>query len=59
MTQCAAGTPSFRTSFLKMLDETPLNAIVIDVRGATSTIKILGARDAVDIGAEVQMNTTR
>jgi len=35
------------------------SAIVIDVRGATSTIKILGARDAVDIGAEVQMNTTR
>jgi len=35
------------------------SAIVIDVRGATSTIKILGARDAVDIGAEVQMSTAR
>ncbi len=32
------------------------SAIIIDVRGATSTIKILGARDAVDIGSEVQIN---
>lgn len=35
------------------------SAIIIDVRGATSTIKILGARDSVDIGNEVQINTTR
>jgi hypothetical protein len=35
------------------------SAIIIDVRGATSTVKILGARDAVDIGAEVQISTTR
>ncbi len=35
------------------------SAIIIDVRGATSTIKILGARDAVDIGAEVQITTAR
>ena len=38
MTQCAAGTPSFRTSFLKMLDETSLNAIVIDIRDYTGKI---------------------
>lgn len=38
MTQCAAGTQSFRTSFLKMLDETPLNAIVIDIRDYTGKI---------------------
>jgi hypothetical protein len=35
------------------------SAIVIDVRGATSTVKILGARDTVDIGSEVQLNVTR
>jgi hypothetical protein len=35
------------------------SAIIIDVRGATSTIKILGARDAVDIGSEVQINVAR
>ena len=35
------------------------SAIVIDVRGATSTIKILSARDVVDIGSEVQMTVAR
>jgi hypothetical protein len=35
------------------------SAIIIDVRGATSTIKILGSRDAVDIGSEIQISTTR
>jgi hypothetical protein len=35
------------------------SAIIIDVRGATSTIKILGARDVVDIGSEVQINSAR
>ncbi|MGZ5554819.1 MAG: hypothetical protein ACXW3H_03565 [Candidatus Aminicenantales bacterium] len=35
------------------------SAIIIDVRGATSTIKILGTKDAVDIGAEVQINASR
>jgi hypothetical protein len=35
------------------------SAIIIDVRGATSTIKILGARDAVDIGSEVQINLAK
>ncbi len=38
MSQCAAGTPSFRTSFLKMLDETVLNAIVIDIRDYSGKI---------------------
>jgi hypothetical protein len=32
------------------------SAIIIDVRGATSTVKILGARDSVNIGNEVQIN---
>jgi hypothetical protein len=35
------------------------SAIIIDVRGATSTIKILGARNAVDIGSEVQINLAK
>ena len=35
------------------------SAIIIDVRGATSTIKILGARDVVDIGSEVQINLAK
>lgn len=32
MTQCAAGTPSFREDLTKLIDETELNAIVIDIR---------------------------
>src|SRR3989338_5062201 len=32
MTQCAAGTPSFRKDLTKLIDETELNAIVIDIK---------------------------
>src|SRR3989344_1171874 len=32
MTQCVVGTPSFRDSLVKLLDETELNAVVIDIR---------------------------
>ena len=39
--------------------EAVASAIIIDVRGATSTIKILGAKDSVDIGNEVQINVAR
>jgi hypothetical protein len=33
--------------------------IIIDVRGATSTVKVLSCRDAIEAGDEVQLNTTR
>jgi hypothetical protein len=33
--------------------------IIIDVRGATSTVKVLSCRDVVEAGDEVQLNTTR
>ncbi len=32
MTQCAVGTPSFRNDLTKLIDETELNAIVIDIK---------------------------
>lgn len=38
MSQCAAGTPSFRESLTKLLDDTELNAIVIDIRDYTGKI---------------------
>ncbi|OGG51665.1 hypothetical protein A3C18_01380 [Candidatus Kaiserbacteria bacterium RIFCSPHIGHO2_02_FULL_54_11b] len=38
MTQCAAGTQSFRTDFLKLLNTTELNAIIIDIRDYTGKI---------------------
>ena len=33
--------------------------IVIDVRGATSTVKILSCKHAIEVGDEVQLNETR
>lgn len=39
--------------------EAVASAIVIDVRGASSTVKVLSARDAVRVGSEVQMNELR
>jgi len=39
--------------------EAVASAIIIDVRGATSTIKILSARDSVNLGDEVQIAVAR
>lgn len=38
MSQCAAGTPSFREALTNLLDETELNAIIIDIRDYTGYI---------------------
>ena len=38
MSQCVAGTPSFRTSLLEFIKETELNAVVIDIRDFTGKI---------------------
>lgn len=38
MSQCAVGTPSFRTSLEKLINETELNAIVIDIKDYTGKI---------------------
>lgn len=38
MSQCAATTPSFREHFLKLITETELNSIIIDVKDFTGTI---------------------
>lgn len=32
MTQCAVGTPSFREDLVRLIDETELNAIIIDIK---------------------------
>ena len=39
--------------------EAVASGILIDVRGATSTVKILSARDAVEIGDEIQLIAER
>lgn len=38
MSQCAAGTPSFRENLTALLDTTELNAIIIDIRDYTGKI---------------------
>lgn len=38
MSQCAAGTPSFREDLTELIDTTELNAIIIDIRDYTGKI---------------------
>lgn len=38
MSQCVVGTPSFRESLVKLIDETELNSIVIDIKDFTGKI---------------------
>ncbi|HEY4522673.1 MAG TPA: putative glycoside hydrolase [Candidatus Paceibacterota bacterium] len=38
MSQCAAGTPSFREDLMRLIDTTELNSIVIDIRDYTGKI---------------------
>lgn len=38
MSQCVVGTPSFRDSIVKLIDETELNAVIIDIRDYTGGI---------------------
>ena len=38
MSQCVVGTPSFREKLVKMIEETSLNAVVIDIKDYSGTI---------------------
>jgi len=38
MTQCVAGTPSFREQLVNLIDETELNAVVIDIKDYSGRI---------------------
>ncbi len=38
MSQCVVGTPSFRDELVQLIDETALNAVVIDVKDFSGTI---------------------
>ncbi len=38
MTQCVVGTPSFRADLVKLVDETELNSIIIDIKDFTGGI---------------------
>ncbi|HBV00801.1 MAG TPA: hypothetical protein DEF00_00195 [Candidatus Taylorbacteria bacterium] len=38
MTSCVAGTPSFRGELVKLIEETELNSIIIDIKDYTGTL---------------------
>ncbi len=38
MTSCVAGTPSFRSELIKLIEETEINAVVIDVKDYSGTL---------------------
>ncbi|MFA6270466.1 MAG: putative glycoside hydrolase [Candidatus Paceibacterota bacterium] len=48
MTQCVAGTPSFRDKVVKLIDETEINAIVIDIKDYTGTVSFETGNPAID-----------
>jgi len=41
MTACVAGTPSWRTQLKKLIEETELNSVVIDIKDYSGTISFL------------------
>ena len=48
MTQCVAGTPSFRDKVVKLIDETEINSIVIDIKDYTGTVSFQTGNDEID-----------
>lgn len=38
MSQCVSGTPSFRSDLIRLIDETELNAVVIDIKDYTGKV---------------------
>jgi hypothetical protein len=48
MTQCVAGMPSFREKLVKLIDETELNAVVIDIKDYTGTVSFKTGNDEID-----------
>lgn len=48
MTQCVAGTPSFREKLVKLIEETEINAIVIDVKDYTGTVSFSTGNPTID-----------
>ena len=48
MTQCVAGTPSFREKLVKLVGETELNAIIIDIKDYTGTVSFETDNPTID-----------
>ena len=50
MTSCVAGTPSWRKSLAKLIDDTELNAVVIDIKDYTGTVLFDIDNPSIEIG---------
>jgi hypothetical protein len=48
MTQCVAGTPSFRYKVVKLVEETELNSIIIDIKDYTGTVSFKTGNPEID-----------
>ena len=48
MTQCVAGTPSFRDKVVRLIDDTELNSIIIDIKDYTGTVSFLTGNKEID-----------
>lgn len=48
MTQCVVATPSIRERLVKLIEETELNAIVIDVKDYTGTVAFKTGNETID-----------
>ena len=54
MTSCVAGTTSFRNSLVKLIDETEINAVVIDIKDFTGKLSFI--RDNPELSGAVSKN---
>jgi len=48
MTQCVAGTPSFREKLVKLVGEKELNAVIIDIKDYTGTVAFETGNPSID-----------
>ena len=47
MTSCVAGTPSIRSSLVKLIEETEINSVVIDIKDFTGTLSFIPENPAL------------
>src|SRR3989344_9205114 len=47
MTSCVVGTPSFRGELVKLIEETELNSIVIDIKDYSGTLSFIPQSEAL------------
>ncbi len=48
MTQCVAGTPSWRERLTKMIDDTEINAVVVDIKDYSGTVSFKTGNPEID-----------